>query len=142
MPNGLDRKSANHREAQWIVPRVRWLVPYIIPPMVTFELFVQEGCVPDESRTRIVEDIEAVCVEVLGLESGPVSVSWTVIPKGFGFRGGEPSTTSLVRGRIPDGYGPDVRARFLRAIGESWCNLTGATQDELMVSARDWSWTG
>lgn len=125
-----------------MAPRVLWQAPYIIPPMVTFELFVQEGCVPDESRTRIVEDIEAICAEVLGAESGPVSVSWTVVPKGFGFRGGEPSTTSLVRGRIPDGYGPDVRARFLRAIGESWCNLTGATQDELMVSARDWSWTG
>ena len=114
----------------------------IILEMVTFELYVQEGCVPDESRTRIVEDIEAVCAEVLGVESGPVSVSWTVIPKGFGFRGGEPSATSLVRGRIPDGYGPDVRARFLRAIGERWCNLSGATQDELMVSARDWSWAG
>lgn len=110
--------------------------------MVVFELFVQEGCVTDESRARIVADIEAVCAEVLGMEAGPVSVSWTVIRKGFGFRGGEPSTTSLVRSRIPDGYGSDVRARFLQAIAETWCNLTGATQDEVIVSARDWSWAG
>lgn len=110
--------------------------------MVTFEFFVQEGCVTDESRARIVASIEAVCAEVLGMEAGLVSDSWTVIRKGFGFRGGEPSTTSLVRSRIPDGYGSDVRARFLKAIAETWCNLTGATQDEVIVSARDWSWTG
>lgn len=110
--------------------------------MVVFEFFVQESCVADESRARIVADIEAVCSEVLGMEAGPVSASWTVIREGFGFRGGEPSTTSLVRSRIPDGYGSDVRARFLQAIAEVWCNLTGATQDEVIVSARDWSWAG
>ena len=110
--------------------------------MVTFEFFVQEGCVPDESRARIVTDIEAVCAEVLGAEAGPVSVSWTVIRKGFGFRGGEPSTTSLVRSRIPDGHASEVRARFLRSVAETWCNLTGATEDEVIVSARDWSWAG
>lgn len=110
--------------------------------MVTFEFFVQEGCVADESRARIVADVEGVCAAVLGAEAGPVSVSWTVIPKGFGFRGGEPSTTSLVRSRIPDGYDSDVRARFLRSIAATWCNLTGATEDEVIVSARDWSWTG
>lgn len=110
--------------------------------MVTVEFFVQEGCIPDGSQARIVANIEAVCAEVLGPDAGPVSASWTVIRKGFGFRGGEPSTTSLVRSRIPDGYGSDVRARFLHAIAETWCNLTGATQDEVIVSARDWSWAG
>ena len=110
--------------------------------MVSFELYVQEGCIPDDLRPAIVAKIESICAESLGAESGPVEVSWKVIPRGFGFRGGEPSTTSLVRARIPDGYSSDVRGRFLLAMGEAWYNLTGATEEEVVVSARDWTWAG
>ncbi len=110
--------------------------------MVTFDFFVQEGCVPDEIRGEIESALEALCRQLLGPDAGPVQTSWTVIAKGFGFRGGQPSTTSLVRGRIPDGCDREDRARFLRSVGNAWCSLTGAQQDEVIVSARDWSWAG
>ena len=110
--------------------------------MITFECTIQEGCVSDKLRPGIESAIGKVCNDVLGRDEGPVSVWWTVIPKGFGFRGGEPSTTSLVRGRIPDGCDRETRSRFLEAIGDSWCRITGASQHELMVSARDRSWPG
>lgn len=110
--------------------------------MITFECTIQEGCVSDDLRPALAAAIERVCHNVLGPDQDPLTVSWTVIPKGFGFRGGEPSTTSLVRGRIPDGCDRETRARFIEAIGDSWCRITGASQHELMVSARDWSWSG
>ncbi len=110
--------------------------------VITFECTVQEGCVSDELRPGLESAIEKVCDDVLGQDEGPVTVSWTVIPKGFGFRGGVPSTTSLVRGRIPDGCDRDTRSRILESIGDAWCRITGASQHELMVSARDWSWSG
>ena len=110
--------------------------------MITFECTVQEGCVSDQLRPDLASAIEKVCSDVLGRDQGRVNVSWTVIPKGFGFRGGEPSTTSLVRGRIPDGCDGETRARILESIGDSWCRITGASAHELMVSARDWSWSG
>ena len=110
--------------------------------MIYFECTVQEGCVTDELRPRLRSAIEKVCNEILGEDQGPVNVSWVVVPKGFGFRGGQPSTTSLVRGRIPDGCARETRSRILESIGDSWCGITGASPNELMVSARDKSWSG
>ena len=110
--------------------------------MTTFDFFVQHGCVPEDDRPEIESALASVCSDILGPGATPVSASWTVIGKGFGFRGGKPSRTSLVRGRIPDGCRPGTRARFLRAVAEEWCRITGAAQDEVIVSARDWSWAG
>ena len=110
--------------------------------MVAFELFVQEGCVPQELRARISGAIEGICLDVLGPDAGEVSVEWTVVAKGHGFRGGKPSTTSLLRGRIPDGCDRGTRAQFLMAVADAWRRITGAAEDEVIVSARDWSWAG
>ena len=110
--------------------------------MIHFECTVQEGCVSEDLRPSLASAIEKACNEALGHDEGPVEVSWTVIPKGFGFRGGQPSTTSLVRGQIPDGYDQVTRSRILKSIGDSWCQITGASPGELMVSARDRSWSG
>ncbi len=110
--------------------------------MVSFEFFVQEGCVPEELKPRIASEVERICREVLGPEAGEVTMEWTVVAKGYGFRGGKPSTTSLVRGRIPDGCDKGTRARFLRATADAWRGITGCDEDEVIVSARDWSWAG
>ena len=110
--------------------------------MIHFECTVQDGCVPDDLRPSLASAIEKACNEALGHDEGPVEVSWAVIPKGFGFRGGQPSTTSLVRGRIPDGCDRETRSRMLKAIGDSWCQITDASPEELMVSARDRRWSG
>lgn len=110
--------------------------------MIHFDCTIQEGCIPDEIRPALAGAIETACLVVLGPEQRPVEVTWTVIRKGFGFRGGKPSTSSLVRGQIPDGCPPETRAKLLRAIGDSWCEISGATQHELVVAARDQSWSG
>ena len=110
--------------------------------MIVVDLFVQEGCVPEELRPMLAAALEAAGLEVLGAGAGPVEFHWTVIPEGFGFRGGRPSTTSLVRYRIPDGCDPGTRADLLRSIGEAWCRVISASEEEVVVSARDWSWSG
>jgi len=110
--------------------------------MIRFQCTVQEGYVPLELRGGLANSIEDCCLTVLGSSQGPVTVNWIEIPKGFGFRGGQPSSTSQVRGQIPDGCNPDTRALLLKKIGEEWCAITGAGQDELIVSARDESWAG
>ncbi|MDE0624955.1 MAG: hypothetical protein OXH99_01015 [Bryobacterales bacterium] len=108
--------------------------------MVAFEMFVQEGCVPEDLRPGIAAAVEGICLDVLG--AGDVSIEWTVVARGYGFRGGKPSTTSLVRGRIPDGCDRGTRARFLMGIADAWRRITGAAEDEVIVSGRDWSWVG
>mgnify|MGYP001161173703 FL=1 len=110
--------------------------------MIEFQCTVQEGYVPSTLRNELANTIESCCLEILGISQGPVNVSWVSVPKGFGFRGGHPSTTSLVRGKIPDGCDKDTRSKLMRCIGDEWCRITGTKQDELIVSARDMSWAG
>jgi hypothetical protein len=110
--------------------------------MVKFDCIVQEGCVDETLRPKLATALEDVCLDVLGADAGPAEFSWVVVKKGFGFRGGEPSNTSLVRGRIPDGCDRDTRERLLKSMADEWCRLTGATAHDLVISARDESWAG
>ena len=110
--------------------------------MIDFKCTVQEGCIADDLHPDLASAIREAYSRVLDEDSGPVSVAWTVIPKGFGFRGGRPSTTSMVRGTVPDGCDQATRERLLRAVGDAWCRVSGARDDEVIVSSRDRSWTG
>ena len=87
-------------------------------------------------RARLAAGLRAAAADVLG-EDGEVPVSFDDIPKGFGFRGGEPSTTSLVNGAIVGGVSQEVREELMRRICDMWTEVSGATVDELVVSARD-----
>ena len=78
-----------------------------------------------------------IATDVLGGSSADVVVEFEVIPHGYGFRGGEISTTSLVRGQIPPGCAQEVRVDLMRKICDMWCEVAGCTVDELIVSARD-----
>ena len=84
-------------------------------------------------RSRLADTATAV----LGGSAQDVAVEFEVIPHGYGFRGGEISTTSLVRGQIPPGCAQEVRVDLMRRICDMWCEVTGCTVDELVVSARD-----
>ena len=113
--------------------------------MVDFQCTVQAGQVPENIRSALADVIKSACRELLS--SGhepeiPVTVQWIDIPKGFGFRGGQRATTSLVRGKIPDGCDGETRFRLLSRIGSEWCRISGANQEDLIVSARDRGWPG
>ena len=105
--------------------------------MIDFNCIVQEGCVPDEIRPKLAADLACAAVSVLGGDADAVEVEFSEIPRGFGFRGGEVSTTSMLRGRIPPGCDQDTRVRLMRAVSDAWTEATGCTEDELVVSARD-----
>ena len=53
-----------------------------------------------------------------------------------------PSTTSNVRGVIPDGCDQKTREALLSQIGENWCSVSGVLEDEVIISMRDRSWNG
>ena len=113
--------------------------------MVDFQCTVQEGQIREAIRADLEQAIEKACQEVLSSPHGSdllVTVEWVEVPEGFGFRGGKPSTTSLVRGKIPEGCERETRSRLLMKIGEEWCRISGKTQDEVVVSARDRNWLG
>ena len=57
------------------------------------------------SRARLADGLVAVTGTVLGVDAADISVDFEDIPYSYGFRGGELSTTSLVRGSIEGGGG-------------------------------------
>ena len=104
---------------------------------VRFECTMQEGQIAASTRESLATGLRAIAQEVLGEAPGDVPVEFSDIPTGFGFRGGEPSTTSLVRGSIVGGVTQEVREDFMRRIIDMWMEVSGCTVDELVVSARD-----
>ena len=103
----------------------------------SFNCTMQEGQIGEELRAELAVALQQITQDVLGESPDDVPVTFSDIPNGFGFRGGEPSTTSLVRGSIVGGVTQDVREDFMRQICDRWMEISGCTVDELVVSARD-----
>jgi phenylpyruvate tautomerase PptA (4-oxalocrotonate tautomerase family) len=105
--------------------------------MIEFACVVQEGVISEELRPRLASELARISTSILGGDPNEVDVGFTEIPRGFGFRGGELSTTSLVRGQIPPGCEQETRVELLNRICDMWCELTGCSTHELVVSVRD-----
>ncbi|MYC34345.1 MAG: hypothetical protein F4X64_14370 [Chloroflexi bacterium] len=105
--------------------------------MITFNCTIQEGIIPDDLRPALASELARISTGILGGDPAEVSVQWIEVPHGFGFRGGELSTTSAVRGEIPPGCEQETRVLLMHAIQDRWMELTGCTTAELVVSARD-----
>jgi len=104
---------------------------------VRFECTMQEGVIGADVRTRLADGLAAVTERVLGVGADDIAVGFSDIPHGFGFRGGELSTTSLVRGSIEGGLEQPVRVELMQGICDMWMEISGCSVDELVVSARD-----
>ncbi len=105
--------------------------------MITFNCTIQEGMIPPDLRPTLASELARISTCFVGGNPDDVSVNWIEIPHGFGFRGGEISTTSAVRGEIPPGLQQETRVELMQAIQDMWMDHTGCTTDELVVSARD-----
>ena len=105
--------------------------------MVSFNCIIQEGVIPPRLRPELKSALARISTSLLGGSPEDVAVEFTEIPRGFGFRGGEFSTTSMVRGLIPPGCVQEVRVNLMQRICDMWCGATGCATDELIVSARD-----
>ena len=106
--------------------------------MINIKCVVQEGCVPEQVRPKLVAEMARISISLLGGSPDDIKVEFTDIPKGFGFiRGGEPSTTSVIVVRIPVAYEQNHRGQLLREFGVMWSEVTGCSVDEFVASARN-----
>ena len=104
---------------------------------VSFRCTMQEGQIGEEVRVRLAAGLQQIAQEVLSEAADDVPVTFHDLPNGYAFRGGAPSTTSLVRGAIVGGVTQDVREDLMRRICDMWMEISGCTVDELVVSAAD-----
>ena len=108
--------------------------------MITCNCTIQEGVLTDEQRRVLSERLVQTGASVLSVAPDDITVIFEVIPHGFGFRGGEISSTSSVTTRIPDGLSQEKRVEFMQAVQDMWMEVTGQTTAELVVSAADASY--
>ncbi len=105
--------------------------------MISFNCTLQEGVIPEDLLPTLSSEIARISAAVLGGSPDDVSVNYSVIPRGFGFRGGEISTTSSVRGELAEPPDQDTRVVLMQQICDMWCDVTGCTVHEVIVGARD-----
>jgi hypothetical protein len=82
-----------------------------------------------------------VGAEVLGETPDDITVNYEVIRRGFGYRGGELSTSSSVRSVITVGCPQEKRVEFMQAVQDMWIEVTGQTTAELVVGAADFGYS-
>lgn len=107
--------------------------------LIVYNCTIQEGVIPEAQRETLSARMIEIGTAILGVPADDISVSYEVIPRGFGFRGGELSTSSSVRSRIPDGFSQEKRVEFMQAVQDMWIEVTGQTTAELVVGASDMS---
>ena len=105
--------------------------------MINYNCIVQEGVVPDELRMKLAGEIRRISASVLSIAEDDIDVRYYEVRNGFGFRGGEVSTTSTVRGQLTDPIDQETRVDLMTQILNMWVAETGCEIDELLVSARD-----
>ncbi len=108
--------------------------------MITYDCTIQEGVLTDGQLRELSVSLAQIGAEVLGIAPEDITVDYEVIPRGFGFRGGELSATSSVRSKIPDGYSQEKRVEFMTRVQDTWIQITGQTAEDLVVGAADASY--
>ena len=105
--------------------------------MISFNCRVQEGAIPEDLHPTLSSELARISADVLGGSPDSVAVKYEVIAHGFGFRGGEVSTTSSVRGLLAEPLDQETRVVLLQQLCDMWCKVTGCSIHEVIVSARD-----
>lgn len=104
---------------------------------INYTCTVQEGIVPDDLRVKLAAEIRRISASVLDIAEDGIHVDYYEVRHGFGFRGGEVSTTSTVGGQLTEAIDQETRVDLMTQIMNMWMAQTGCEVDEFLVSVRD-----
>ena len=104
---------------------------------INYTCTVQEGIVLDDLRVKLASEIKRISASVLGIAEDGIDVDYYEVRHGFGFRGGEISTTSTVGGQLTEAIDQEMRVDLMTQIMNMWMGETGCEVDEFLVSVRD-----
>ena len=104
---------------------------------INYTCIVQEGVVPDDLRVRLAAEIKRISASVLNIAEDGIELEYYEVRHGFGFRGGEVSTTSTVGGQLTEAIDQETRVDLMTQIMNMWMAETGCEVDEFLVSVRD-----
>ena len=101
------------------------------------QVILHEGVVDEGSRPRLAHELRRIYAGIFGAAEDQVAVEITEIPNGKFFTAAKPSRSSLVGAGVPDGTSRADRTRLMSEISAMWCDVTGCTPNEIVVSASD-----
>lgn len=61
-------------------------------------------------------------------------VEWRVVPSGYMFTEGRPSTSSIIACLLPGETTLDQRESYMRGVCDLWTDVTGCTDHEIVVA--------
>jgi phenylpyruvate tautomerase PptA (4-oxalocrotonate tautomerase family) len=104
---------------------------------VRFRAILHEGVAPEGMRPALAAGIRRTYAALFAVPADAVAVDFTELSRGRFFTAGRPSTSSIVAGTVPAGTSTAQRHRLLSEITTLWCETTGCTPHEIVVSAGD-----
>jgi phenylpyruvate tautomerase PptA (4-oxalocrotonate tautomerase family) len=104
---------------------------------VRFRVILPEGVVPGALRGDLAAGLSRLYARLLAVPAGEIGVDFTELPRGRFFTAGKPSTSSIIAGTVPAGTPNELRHRLLAEITALWCESTGCTPHEVVVTAAD-----
>jgi phenylpyruvate tautomerase PptA (4-oxalocrotonate tautomerase family) len=102
-----------------------------------FQLLLHEGVVDKAKQPKLARELRRIYAGRFGGSEDDVAVDVTEIPKGRFFTAGEPSRSSFIGGTVPKGTSNAERTRLMSDITAAWCELTGCTPNDVVVSMSD-----
>ena len=102
-----------------------------------FRVILHEGVVPEGVRPALAAGLGAAFTRLFGGAPADVGVDFTVMPRGRFFTAGAPSASSIIAGTVPAGTPDERRHRLLADVTALWCDVTGCTPHEVVVTAAD-----
>jgi len=104
---------------------------------VRFRVILHEGVVSEAARPTLAGGIRRAYAALFEVPAEAVIVDFSEFSRGRFFTAGRPSTSSIVAGTVPSGTSTEQRHRLLSEITALWCETTGCTPHEIVVSAGD-----
>ena len=105
--------------------------------MADYVCLIQQGQGAERKQAELAEGLRRIGRESFGDAETGAEITWMAFPPGMAFTAGSPSTSSLVIRSVPAGLPQDERETFMNRVCDLWSEVTGCTQDEIVVTAFD-----
>jgi hypothetical protein len=100
-------------------------------------VILHEGVVPEALRPELAAGLGRIYTALFATPAGELGVDFTELPRGRFFTAAELSTSSIIAGTVPAGTTDERRHRLLAEITALWCETTGCTPHQVVVTAAD-----
>jgi len=100
-------------------------------------VILHEGVVAEALRPQLAAGLGRIYAGLFPVPAAELGVDFTELPRGRFFTAGKPSTSSIVACSVPAGTDDAQRHRLLAELTAFWCETTGCTPHEVVVTAAD-----